>query len=77
MLPISSGDMIRIHFDGLGSFGETLDGIVLNVFFVDHLAKLNRDNNSRWISSRMLVDGRPRVVDLYHDDEIEIINSSC
>ena len=73
MLPISSGDMIRIHFDGLGSTGETLDGIVLDVMFVDHLAKLNRDNNSRWISSRMLVDGRPRVVDLYWDDEVEVI----
>ena len=73
MLPISSGDMIRIHFDGLGSSGETLDGIVLDVFFVDHMAKLNRDNNSRWISSRMLVDGRPRVVDLYWDDEVEIL----
>ena len=75
MLPISSGDMIRIHFDGLGSTGETLDGIVLDVMFVDHLAKLNRDNNSRWISSRMLVDGRPRVVDLYWDDEVEVLNT--
>jgi hypothetical protein len=65
--------MVRIHFDGLGSFGETLDGIVLDVMFVDHLAKLNRDNSSRWISSRMLVDGRPRVVDLYWDDEVEVI----
>lgn len=65
--------MVRIHFDGLGSTGETLDGIVLNVMFVDHMAKLNRDNNSRWISSRMLVDGRPRVVDLYWDDEVEIL----
>ena len=74
MLPISSGDMIRIHFDGLGSSGETLDGIVLDVMFVDHMAKLNRDNNSRWISSRMLVDGRPRVVDLYWDDEVELLN---
>ena len=73
MLP-SVGDMVRIHFDGLGSFGETLDGIVLDVMFVDHLAKLNRDNNSRWISSRMLVDGRPRVVDLYWDDEIEVLH---
>jgi hypothetical protein len=72
MLP-SVGDMVRIHFDGLGSFGETLDGIVLDVFFVDHMAKLNRDNNSRWISSRMLVDGRPRVVDLYWDDDVEIL----
>jgi len=72
MLP-SVGDLVRIHFDGLGSFGETLDGIVLDVMFVDHLAKLNRDNNSRWISSRMLVDGRPRVVDLYWDDEVEVI----
>ena len=73
MLP-SVGDMVRIHFDGLGSFGETLDGIVLDVMFVDHMAKLNRDNNSRWISSRMLVDGRPRVVDLYWDDEIEVLH---
>ena len=72
MLP-SVGDLVRIHFDGLGSFGETLNGIVLDVMFVDHLAKLNRDNNSRWISSRMLVDGRPRVVDLYWDDEVEVI----
>ena len=67
--------MIRIHFDGLGSTGETLDGIVLDVMFVDHLAKLNRDNNSRWISSRMLVDGRHRVVDLYWDDEVEVLNT--
>ena len=73
MLP-SVGDMVRIHFDGLGSSGETLDGIVLDVMFVDHMAKLNRDNNSRWISSRMLVDGRPRVVDLYWDDEIEVLH---
>jgi hypothetical protein len=73
MLPISSGDMVRIHFDGLGSFGETLDGIVLDVMFVDHMAKLNRDNNSRWISSRMLVDGRPRVVNLYWDNDVEIL----
>ena len=72
MLP-SVGDLIRIHFDGLGSTGETLAGIVLDVFFVDHMAKLNRDNNSRWISSRMLVDGRPRVVDLYWDDDVEIL----
>ena len=42
--------------------------------FVDHRAKLNRDNNSRWISTRMLVDGRPRVVDLYWDDEVELLN---
>jgi len=67
--------MVRIHFDGLGSSGETLDGIVLDVMFVDHMAKLNRDNNSRWISSRMLVDGRPRVVDLYWDDEVEVLNT--
>jgi len=73
MLP-SVGDLVRIHFDGLGSTGETLDGIVLDVMFVDHMAKLNRDNNSRWISSRMLVDGRPRVVDLYWDDEVELLN---
>jgi hypothetical protein len=69
------GDLIRIHFDGLGSYGETLDGIVLDVMFVDHMAKLNRDNNSRWISSRMLVDGRPRVVDLYWDDDVEVLNT--
>jgi hypothetical protein len=36
---------------------------------------LNRDNNSRWISSRMLVDGRPRVVDLYWDDDVEVLNT--
>jgi hypothetical protein len=74
---LSVGNLARIYFDGKGSSGETLDGIVLNVIHVDHMAKLNRDNNSRWISSRMLVDGRPRVVNLYWDDEVEIINSSC
>ena len=67
--------MVRVYLDGKGSSGETLDGIVLDVFFVDHFAKLNRDNNSRWISSRMLVDGRHRVVDLYWDDEVEVLNT--
>ena len=66
------GDLVRIYHDGKGSSGETLDGLVLDVFFVDHRAKNTKDNNSRWISSRMLVNGcGPRLVNLYWDDDWE------
>ena len=40
------GDLVRIYHDGKGSSGETLDGLVLDVFFVDHRAKNTKDNNS-------------------------------
>lgn len=70
---LSSGDMVRVHFDGKGSSGETIEGLILEVFFVDNIAKKRKDNNSRWISSRILVDGVPRVVNLYHDDDFEVI----
>lgn len=71
---LSTGDMVRVHFDGKGSSGEILEGLVLDVFFVDGLAKKKRDNNSRWISGRMLVDGVPRLVNLYWDDDFEVIH---
>ena len=71
---LSIGDMVRVHFDGKGSSGEILDGLVLDVFFVDSVAKKRRDNNSRWITASMLIDGRPRVVHLYWDDEYEILS---
>ena len=53
--------------------GEVIEGIVLDSF-EDKRAKEWKDNNSRWISSRMLVDGRPRIVDIYWDDEYEILS---
>ncbi len=68
------GNMARIYFDGKGSSGEILEGLVLDVFFVDGVAKKRRDNNSRWISGRLLVDGVPRLVNLYWDDEVEVLN---
>lgn len=71
---LSVGNMIRVHFDGKGSSGEILEGLVLDVFFVDGVAKKRRDNNSRWISGRMLVDGVPRLVNVYWDDEVEVLN---
>lgn len=67
------GCYARIFFDGKGSSGEILEGLVLDVFFVDGVAKKRRDNNSRWISGRMLVDGVPRLVNLYWDDEVELL----
>ena len=70
---LSVGNLARIHFDGKGSSGEILEGLVLDVFFVDGIAKKRRDNNSRWIHGRLLVDGMPRVVNLYWDDHVEIL----
>jgi hypothetical protein len=71
------GDLVRIYHDGKGSSGETLDGLVLDVFFVDHRAKNTKDNNSRWISSRILVNGYgPRLVNLYWDDDLDVISVS-
>ena len=70
------GDLVRIYHDGKGSSGETVDGLVLHVFFIDHRSKACRDNNSRWISARILVNGGgPRVVDLYWDDDFEVVIS--
>ena len=71
---LSIGDMVRVHFDGKGSSGEILEGLVLDVFFVDGVAKRRRDNNARWIAASMLIDGRPRFVHLYWDDEYEILS---
>ena len=71
---LSVGNLARIYFDGKGSSGEILEGLVLDVFFVDGVAKKRRDNNSRWISSRLLVDGIPRLVNVYWDDEVEVLN---
>lgn len=69
------GDYVRIYFDGKGSSGEVIEGIVLHCF-EDRRAKQWKDNNSRWISSRILVDGRPRIADLYWDDDFEVLSSS-
>lgn len=67
------GDLVRIYYDGKGSSGEILDGLVLSVF-IDSRAKEKKDNNSRWITGRILVDGRPRIMNLYWDDDWEIIS---
>ena len=71
---LSVGNLARIYFDGKGSSGEILEGLVLDVFFVDGVAKKRRDNNSRWISGRLLIDGVPRLVNLYWDDDVEVLN---
>lgn len=69
------GDLVKIYFDGKGSSGETWEGLVLEVF-IDHRSKEKKDNNSRWISGRILVDGRPRALNLYWDDEWELISET-
>ena len=69
-------DLVRIYHDGQESSGEIIDGLVLDVFFVDHHAKNTKDNNSRWISSRILVNGcGPRLVNLYWDDDLKVISA--
>lgn len=76
-MKLSRGDLVRIYHDGKGLSGETIDGLVLDVFFVDHRAKNTKDNNSRWISSRILVNGcGPRLVNLYWDDDLDVISVS-
>ena len=67
------GDLVRIYHDGKGSDGEILEGLMLDIFHIDPRAKKNRDHNSRWITGRILVDGRPRIMNLYWDDEVEVI----
>jgi hypothetical protein len=69
------GDLVHIYFDGKGSSGEELLGLVLTSF-VNPFAKVMKDNNSRWISARLLVDGRVRQADLYHDDDFEVMNET-
>ncbi len=70
------GDLVRIYHDGKGSDGEILEGLMLDIFHIDPRAKKNRDNNSRWITGRILVDGRPRIMNLYWDDDWELISET-
>ena len=72
---MKTGDLVRIYFDGKGSSGEELLGLVLTSF-VNPFAKVMKDNNSRWISARLLVDGSVRQADLYWDDDFEVMNET-
>ena len=72
---MKQGDLVRIYFDGRGSSGEEWIGVVLNAF-TDHLAKKRRDNNSRWISGSILLDGTPTAMNLYWDDEYEVLDEA-
>jgi len=72
---VKRGDLVKIYFDGKGSSGEIWEGLVLEVF-IDHRSKEKKDNNSRWGSGRILVDGRPRALYLYWDDEWELISET-
>ena len=54
------------------SVGKTIIGLVLYCF-IDSRAKKNKDNFSRWISSRMLVNDKVIDVDLYWDDHYELL----
>ena len=69
------GDLVRIYYDGKGSSGEIWHGLVLDVF-IDPRAKEKRDNNSRWITGRIFMDGKPRIMNLYWDDDWEIISET-
>lgn len=73
------GNLIR--YRKMNYFGEStpLLGIISNDehHSVDHRAKNTKDNNSRWISSRILVNGcGPRLVNLYWDDDLDVISVS-
>lgn len=72
---MKQGDLVRIYFDGRGSSGEEWIGLVLSAF-TDHLAKQARDNNSRWISGSILLDGVPTAMNLYWDDEYEVCSEA-
>jgi len=69
---VKPGDLVKIYFDGKGSSGETWEGLVLEVF-IDHRSKEKKDNNSRWISGTILMDGQPKSLNLYWDDDMEIL----
>jgi len=69
------GDLVRIYYDGKGSSGEIWHGLVLDVF-IDPRAKEKRDNNSRWIAGRIFMDGKPRIMNLYWDDDWELISET-
>ena len=69
------GDLVRIYFDGRGARGEEWIGVVLSAF-TDHFAKQERDNNSRWISGSILLDGVPTAMNLYWDDEYEVLDEA-
>ena len=69
------GDLVRIYYDGKESSGEIWHGLVLDVF-IDPRAKEKRDNNSRWIAGRIFMDGKPRIMNLYWDDDWEIISET-
>lgn len=70
---MNQGDLVRVRFDSVGkNIGKTIIGLVLYCF-IDSRAKKNKDNFSRWISSRMLVDNKVIDVDLYWDDFYEIL----
>ena len=72
---MKQGDLVRIYFDGRGSSGEEWIGVVLNAF-IDRVAKARRDNNSRWISGFILLDGRPTAMNLYWDDDYEVLDEA-
>ena len=72
--PMEPGDMVRVHVSGKCSGDEVIDGLVLRVMHVDVGAKRRCDNLSRWIHCRMLVDGRERFIDLYWDDDVELLS---
>jgi hypothetical protein len=64
------GEVVRIYRSGKFSGDEVLTGLVLNVLHVDESAKQERDDNKRWIYAILLIDGRPKAVDVYWDDEV-------
>ena len=67
------GDMVRVHVSGKCSGDGIIDGLVLDVIGVDERAKRRCDNLSSWIRCRMLVDGRERFINLYWDDDVELL----
>jgi len=69
---VKPGDLVKIYFDGKGSSGETWEGLILKIF-IDPMAKIRKDNNSRWISGTILMDGQPKSLNLYWDDFVEVI----
>ena len=68
-----SGEVVRIYRSGKLSGDEILSGLVLNVLHVDERAKHAKGGKARWIYAILLIDGSPKAVNVYCDDEVETL----
>jgi hypothetical protein len=69
------GDLVRVYFDGRGTGDWQLTGLVITAT-IDQNSYVHRDNDSRWVTAVMLAEEKIQNVNLYWDDEFEIL-SAC